>query len=322
MTVMRKISITLLIILTLQPFLVAQDIKVNKQYLTAPNLINPAFTGNELCFNANLISTFQWLGMENAPRTFLLDAHKGFNPNPFEPFSKHGIGGTLYNDRNGPYSFTGIRASYAFHAYLSKTNKVRLSLGISGTGTWYSLNQKLLYRNSAAIPDNPALNYSMNNSIVPNMALGTVLYVKQAYLGFSALNLLPMHPSYESAPVTKRNYIAIAGFSTFFPEQNIQLEPIVLFHYSNSSISYFDASILATISQNVGFGLTYRHSLASIPGTPNSLAARVSLIKNHWTYTYMYDLGFNSLQFNSFGNHEISIGYKLCPGKNSKCPAY
>jgi len=316
---MKKI---LLILLLLQQLAIAQDLKINKQYITAPNLINPAFTGNELCFDANLISTFQWLGLANSPRTYILTAEQGFNSNKYQDYSKYGIGGTIYNDLNGPFSFTGIRASYAFHSWLNKVRKIRLSLGLSVTGTWYSLNQGLLYQNSAVIPSNPALNYAMNSSIVPNMGAGMILYVRKVYLGFSALNLLPMNPSYEKVSIGKRSYYFIAGYKAYLKQSDLQLEPILMYNLSNNGISVVDATLLSVFKQKVGVGLTYRHSLIGFPGTPNSVAVRCSLSKNYWTYTYVYDLGFNSLQFNSFGSHEISIGYRLCPNQIKKCPAY
>ena len=319
---MRKNCLILLSFVCSHVYLKAQDLKINKQYITAPNLINPAFTGNERCLNANLIGTFQWLGLTNAPRTYLLDVQKGFNSNPFESNSKHGLGLTLYSDLNGPFSFKGIRASYAFHAILSKIQKIRLSLGLSATTTWYSLNQSMLFRNTAVMPDNPALNYSMNNSIIPNMAVGGLLYVKKVYLGFSALNLLPLNPSYEQVSVGKRSYYIIAGYKAYLTQSDIHLEPILMYNMSNNGIQVVDVSLKTTIKQKLGLGVTYRHSLISIPGSPNSLAVRLSFYKNHWTYTYVYDLGFNSLQFGSFGNHEIAIGYRLCGEQKPKCPAY
>ena len=316
---MKKV---LLILLIFSQLLVAQDLKINKQYITAPNLINPAFTGNELCFDANLMSTFQWLGMENSPKTYILNLQQGFNSNQYQDYSKHGLGGTLYHDLNGPFSYSGIRASYAFHTYLNKVRKIRLSLGLSVTGTWYSLNQSLLYRNSAVIPDNPALNYSMNNSIVPNMGAGIILSVRKAYLGFSALNLLPLNPSYERVSVGKHSYYFIAGYKAYFKQSDIQLEPILMCNLSNNGIQIIDFAIKSVIKQKLGIALIYRNSLINYIGTPNSLAFRFSLIKNYWTYSYLYDLGFNSLQFNSLGSHEICIGYKLCPNQTKKCAAY
>jgi type IX secretion system PorP/SprF family membrane protein len=312
----------LLILLFTQQLLVAQDLKINKQYITAPNLINPAFTGNQLCFKADLISTFQWLGMENSPKTYLLNIEQGYNSNQYQDYSKHGLGGTIYRDANGPFAYTGIRASYAFHAWINKVRQVRLSLGLCVTGTWYSLNQSLLYRNSSVIPDNPALNYSQNNSIIPNMGAGVVLYYKKAYTGFSALNMLPVYPSYERVSVGKQSYYFIAGYEAYFKNSDVLLEPILMYNLSNNGIQVIDLTLKSIIKQKIGIGLTYRHSLISMPGSPNSLAVRFSLIKNHWTYSYMYDLSFNSLQFSTLGSHEISIGYRLCPNQTKKCPAY
>jgi type IX secretion system PorP/SprF family membrane protein len=312
----------LFILLLFSHLLIAQDIKINKQYLTAPDLINPAFTGSELCFQANIMGTFQWLGLANSPRTYLFNIQKGFNANPFEGNSRYGFGGTMYTDRNGPFSFTGLRASYAFHSFMNKTHTVRLSFGLSATGTWFRLNQGLLNPNSSIQPINPALNYTMNNSVLPNMGAGIVLSIKRLYMGFSALSLLPLAPSYESVSINNRSYYFITGYKSLFSQSNFRLEPLVMYNISNNGIQEIDGSLLSVFYQQLGLGLTYRHCLLNIPGSPNSFAMRITLFKGYWSYTYVYDVGFNSLQFNSMGNHEISIGYRICTKQLKRCPAY
>jgi len=154
------------------------------------------------------------------------------------------------------------------------------------------------------------------------LAPGIAFTIKKLYFGISALNLIPMYPAYESAPVGKRSYYFIAGYKAYFKGSNLGFEPILVYNLANNGIQTADATLKLLFRQKIGLGLTYRHSLISIPGSPNSFAVRLGLINNRWTYSYMYDLGFNSLQFNSFGNHEICIGYRICPFEKSKCPAY
>jgi type IX secretion system PorP/SprF family membrane protein len=313
----------LLILLIIVPKLInAQDIKINRQYLTTPGLVNPAFTGQDLCLEVNFINSFQWLGIPNSPRTHLIDFQTGINSNKYNNYSRHGLGTTIYTDVNGPFSFSGIRAAYAFHSFINKKKDAKINLGISVTGTWFTLNQSKLFQNPNVIPNDPALNYSVNNSVVPNMAIGGLITIKKMYAGLSAMNLLPIYPSYERVIIGKRSYNLIMGYQYFSKVTSLYLEPLMLFSIANNGMRTIDISIKSVFYQAIGFTLSYRHNLTTIPGIGSGLAARISLLRNHWTYAYMFDFGFNGLQSNSLGNHEIVIGYRLCHKQKDKCPAY
>ena len=80
----------------------AQQLPVFTQYIFNKYVFNPAVTGTEDNFSATANYRYQWQGITDAPRTYILSLH---GPHKFKNF---GLGGALYTDVTGPTSKTGM----------------------------------------------------------------------------------------------------------------------------------------------------------------------------------------------------------------------
>ncbi|MDQ3535672.1 MAG: PorP/SprF family type IX secretion system membrane protein, partial [Bacteroidota bacterium] len=113
----------------------AQQIPLYSQYMFNRYLLNPAVGGSEEGANFMLGYRNQWIGFEDAPKTFYLSYHTSIEEGkqgrkkfkPKQQKNNHGFGSFLFNDRTGPTSRTGGYASYAYHISLDRD--IRASLG-------------------------------------------------------------------------------------------------------------------------------------------------------------------------------------------------
>ena len=129
----------------------AQQVPLYSQYMMNGFLLNPAFAGAEGYTALNLTSREQWLGLQNAPRTHALSGQTRLLKNSFiskgasvrkrqrmsSRSGKVGLGGYVFNDRNGAIDRTGLQFSYAYHIRMRKS---QLSFGISGIAYQFSVN--------------------------------------------------------------------------------------------------------------------------------------------------------------------------------------
>ena len=95
----------------------AQQIPQYSQYMLNDYILNPAMTGQHDYWEVKSNNRLNWIGITDAPRTFILSAHG--------PFRKHnmGMGGSVFADITGPTSRVGFYLSYAYHLKLSKSLK-------------------------------------------------------------------------------------------------------------------------------------------------------------------------------------------------------
>src|SRR5438552_17373974 len=108
---------------------VSQQLPQYSQYMLNQMAINPAVAGKEDYAEVRSNNRHQWLGITDAPRTYMLTLQ-----GPIK--DKHmGLGMNLYTDIVGPTRRTGISFSYAYHLKLNK--QLNLAMGLSaGLQQW------------------------------------------------------------------------------------------------------------------------------------------------------------------------------------------
>ena len=128
-----------------------QQLPLYSQYMMNGFLLNPAVAGSDGFTTLNLTAREQWLGFENAPKTHSfsfqtrvlkksyiiksLSARKKI----YRPSTKGrvGLGGYIFNDKNGLVQRTGLQLTYAYHIWLDQT---QLSFGLSGSFFQFKLD--------------------------------------------------------------------------------------------------------------------------------------------------------------------------------------
>src|SRR5258708_3570702 len=119
---MKKL-LYILFIITLVTKAIAQQLPQYSNYIINDYVMNPAIGGTNPYFEAKSNNRYQWVGITDAPRTYVLSVH-----GPLKSLNM-GLGGMLFTDIVGPTHRTGFYLSYAYH--IRVTEKVKVSLGIS-----------------------------------------------------------------------------------------------------------------------------------------------------------------------------------------------
>jgi len=100
----------------------AQQLPQYTQYMLNEFAINPAVAGKEEFADVRSNNRYQWVGITDAPRTYMLTVH-----GPMK-LKNMGLGMNLFTDIVGPTRRVGLNFSYAYHIKLNEETKVSLGL--------------------------------------------------------------------------------------------------------------------------------------------------------------------------------------------------
>ena len=168
----------LAMILSLQAF--SQQVPLYSQYMLNGFLLNPAIAGSEGYTAVNLTAREQWIGFQDAPGTYALSFQTRILKNSYISKSssvkkrqryssrsgKVGLGGYVFNDRNGAVERTGIKVSYAYHMFFQTS---QLSFGLALSAYQFRLNdEKIILEN----PDDDFWNNAHGTTFIPDADAG------------------------------------------------------------------------------------------------------------------------------------------------------
>lgn len=305
----KRISWTLLI-----PFLsitaLSQERSVFKQFYLNPFVVNPAFTGAELYPGAILSVKKQWVGIPDAPTTYLLSANyrigtydfydpKGFvNKGPLILKNRTGLGGAIYHDTEGPANLTSLNVSYGYHAPLNTASE--LSFGISVTGTYYSFKTSLL---KPAQPEDPYLMTGNQAIFKLNFNIGVLYHNKNNFVGLSVAKILPDVVEVNDKSKIQPSYFLFAGHKTVL-NSNFMFEPVL--------------AVMKTGEEPVSadiFGKLYIKRLNWI-AVSFSTTRKVSILTNIHLIKmisagYSYEFNISKIAAHNYGTHNVYLGINL-----------
>ena len=152
-------NILLVVIISLMTGTVlAQQVPMYSQYIMNGFLINPSFAGNDGYTTVNLTIREQWVGFNGAPGTYAASFQTRILKTSYISKStsvrrklvrptkggRVGLGGYIFDDKNGIVRRTGISGAYAYHISMGQN---QLSFGLAATAYQYAidLNGALLY---------------------------------------------------------------------------------------------------------------------------------------------------------------------------------
>ena len=177
-------------------------------------LVHPAAAGIGDCGKIRLTGRNQWSGVSDAPelQTLSFQTHVG---------EKAGVGGILFNNKNGYHSQQGIVGTYAYHIELGRIDDVNLlSFGLS-----VMLVQNAVDQTSFVI-DDPVITPIIQSRNYVNADFGMAYHNKGFFSYVTVKNLLLSarnlyDDDYES--LNLRRYLLTAGY--YFNGDKIQFEP-------------------------------------------------------------------------------------------------
>ncbi|MDF1570920.1 MAG: type IX secretion system membrane protein PorP/SprF [Bacteroidales bacterium] len=296
-----------------------QQVPLYSQYMLNGFLLNPAIAGAEGYTAVNLTAREQWIGFRDAPGTYALSYQTRILRNSYISKSssvrkrmryssrsgKVGLGGYVFNDRNGAVEKTGLKMSYAYHIFFGNS---QLSMGLSLTAMQLRLNDDKIRLEDEN--DNLWIN-ARGTAFIPDADVGVYFDTPDFYVGFSSDQLLESviklgDTGYEQYR-QERNYYVMAGYD--FPlNNNVVLTPSTLLKLSDNGAFQGDFSTKLYYDQTYWAGLTYR--------TGNALIVMAGLSIDKFIFGYAFDLSFGSIMKHSFGSHEFIFATKF--GDNAR----
>ena len=272
----------------------AQQLPIFTQYLFNKYVFNPAFTGTEDNFSATANYRYQWQGVTDAPRTYVLSVH---GPHKYKSF---GLGGALYTDVTGPTSKTGMYLSYAYN--FKATDYTKISFGLSGGMMQYRVDGTKI---TLAEPGDITLANTLMNKIIPDFGFGGVWYSDDFFLGVSVPQFIQTKLDFtdDSKQTLSQltSHLYVNGGYNFIINDDFSIEPSTMIRMSSGVIPQFDFATKLIFQTNYYLGAMARtqDAFALITGymTPNG----------KFNFGYAYDVTVGRLGAYSNGSHELMI---------------
>lgn len=271
----------------------AQQLPQLSQYNSLDYLYDPAVAGSRPWFEVRSAHRNQWVGIQDAPRTFVLAATSPVGTNM-------GVGGYLFTDNAGPSRRTGMQLSYAYH--LKLTEDIKLGMGLSfGMLQFLIDGSKIQFHD----PDEPLMDDQLRGSLMPDATFGIYLYHPKWWFGATAPQLLRNRITfYDDRDPTRSllaaHYYAMGGYR-FTINEDFKLEPSFLVKYVSPVPPKVDLTATVRYKDIVWLGATYR--------TEDALSFTVGYwMKKTLQFGYSYDLTTTGLKNYTSGTHEVMLG--------------
>jgi type IX secretion system PorP/SprF family membrane protein len=297
----------------------AQQVPLYSQYLLNGFLLNPAVAGSEGYTAVNLTAREQWIGFRDGPGTYALSFQTRVLKKSYisrqssvkrrqrsgSRSGNVGLGGYLFNDRNGAVERIGLKGTYAYHINLAQS---QLSFGLSLVAYQFRLDDDLINLEDPG----DALWLGADKSVfIPDADFGVYYTGRQYWAGFSVdqmfESVLKIGDAGYDRYKMERNYYLMGGYD-FEVRRDITVTPSTLVKFAENGKMQADITGKLIYQQSYWGGLTYRTGHAVI------VMAGVSVDK--LIFGYAFDFGFNSIMKHSYGSHEFTFVAKF--GDNAR----
>lgn len=286
----------------------AQQLPHYSNYMVNDYVMNPAIGGSNPYFEGKSNNRYQWIGITDAPRTYILSVN-GPTKN-----LKMGLGGILFTDIVGPTRRTGLYASYAYHLKMSE--KIKVSLGVSGGILQFMVDgSKITLRDPA---DN-VISGGVQSVIIPDFGAGLYIYStdKKWYVGASVPQILQNKIKFFDNSTTSLSRLATHIYATagykFTINDDFKIEPSACIKYVSPAPLQFDIGVRAIYQERIWIGGAFRYL--------DAVSAMVGYtMQENITFAYSYDFTMTNIKKYSTGTHELMIGikfHKVTPSKDA-----
>ncbi len=274
-----------------------QQLPQYTQYFLNDFTINPAVAGTKDAWIAQSNNRFQWVGITDAPRTYILSLH-----GPIRSYNM-GIGGYVFNDITGPTRRAGASISYAYHIPI--TEEIKLSLGLTfGVLSFAIDGSQISLKDQADV----AMSNLNQQVIEPDAGAGLHLYSDKFWFGASAPQLLNNDVQFfedydQTTARLTRHYFLTAGYNLDVVD-DLVLQPSVFVKYVDPLPVQFDATLRAIYKNTVWAGVSYRmdDAIGFMMGYN---------YKDNLMIGYSYDMATSGIIDHTTGSHEIMLGIKF-----------
>ena len=277
----------------------AQQLPQYSNYMINDYVMNPAIGGTNDYFEGKSNNRYQWMGITDAPRTYILSVN-GPSKN-----LKVGVGGMLFTDIVGPTRRTGFYLSYAYH--LQVADKVKISFGLSGGILQFMVDgSKITLRD----PADMVISNGLQSVLVPDFGAGIYAYSTDHkwYIGASVPQILQNRLKFFDNTTTSlstlaTHYYASAGYN-FNIGEDFKIEPSTCIKYVKPAPVQFDLGLRGIYKDKFWIGGAFRYL--------DAISAMVGFtMQGNITFAYSYDFTTTNIKKYSTGSHELMIGIKF-----------
>jgi type IX secretion system PorP/SprF family membrane protein len=293
-------------------------------------LLHPSMAGASNYNKVRLTARQQWFDVNDAPSLQTVSIHARVG-------EKVGIGGIVFNDKNGNYSKQGAYATFAYHLLFSRSeiDLNQLSFGISAGIIQHNLDQ------SGFTEYDPVVNSGKASDKYGNLDIGMSYYNHDFYAHLTAKNLISVNRElfYSNGIAGNlRKYLFSTGYVYSKWNSPWSFEPSILFQMREATAEKsIDLNFKTYRSFDIGDlwgGISFRRSFEGAEYTTDGVDVKnqklqhftsfVGFEYNQFLFAYTYTLQINSIVLSNNGFHQITLGYNF--GKNREryecnCPA-
>jgi type IX secretion system PorP/SprF family membrane protein len=298
--------------------------------------LNPAFTGVDNFMDIKMGYRQQWTGIPDGPQIYYLsvtgvvvkpkyesirsNALRISDPtlfsesgsNNFNRISaiKHGVGANIINDSFGPFNQLSAFVSYGFHFPI--TQKLRFTLGASGgiVNTRINVSKVQVDEEFAAIDETyQAFLANGGGSTKLDINSGALLYSRNFYIGYSAVNLMQNVLIANIGLEQEKNAIThsvMAGYK-FQLGPDYQLLPSLLLRAIDPFPGMYEYGLKMRYRKNFWSGLSFRDN----KDNKDLVLMTGFYLNNALNISYSYDFSLNGFNDQLKGSHEVVIGLSI-----------
>ena len=288
----------------------AQTDALLTQYFEVPSYYNPAATGTTDMLRIRGASRLQWVGIDNAPRTFLALAESPFNL----AGKRLGAGLWVRQERLGLYDDLSLALQVSY--------KIRLAGGTLSIGVQPGVITEKFRGSEVFIPDDDNYHEETDEAIPRSDMSGTafdlgagVHYTRRGfYAALSCTHLTQPTVSFSSETSSSTEAVSVFEFTAgrtfyFMAGSNIPIKN-TLFEVMPSMLLASDftfTTVQATLRMRVkslfSFGVAYRHN--------DAVSLLLGAEYRQFFLGYSFDYPTTEIARASHGSHEIVAGYSL-----------
>ena len=293
MPVPRRIFLLLVAATAMQ--VSAQQLPQLTQYQFNDYVVNPAVAGSRPFFELRSAHRYQWVGIQDAPRTFTFSGSSPVG-------EKMGVGGYIFTDIVGPTRRTGVQFSYAYH--LRITDDIKLSMAVSAGLLQFLIDgSKIQFHD----PGDPVMDNQLRGDLLPDAKFGFYLYGPRFWFGATAPQLLQNKVYFlDQASTLSRmedHYYVMGGYRIPLGE-DWRLEPSFLMKYATPVPLKLDVTATVRYKDQFWIGAGFR--------TNDAYSAMVGYwLKKTFQFGYSYDIISSNLRNYSTGTHEVMLAITL-----------
>ena len=331
---LRKFCLLMLVALCVQFSKAQEGLPIYSDYLTDNYyLIHPSMAGVANCSKVRLTGRQQWFGQDNAPSLQTLSVNGRIGE------TSSGIGGIVFNDKNGYHSQTGAYLTYAHHLMFSRNpiDLNMLSFGLSAGMIQYKLDETTFLADGF----DPIISGIEQSATNFNIDFGFSYHFINFYAHATVKNVLKNEGinfneqglSYNNL----RTYLFSVGNVFDSIDQEWSYEPSIMFMYRDETKeALVDGNIKVYKEMDFGTvwgGISYRRSLDGAEFlNGNGVSSQklqyftplIGVNYNNYVFAYTYSYQANSVVFNNGGFHQLTLGINFgCKREKyeCKCPA-